>query len=354
MRKLTPIAFTGEDDSNIQSQLGVQETPQAQPKSVDPINYPVWGIPVGKKALIYVPKHIVQDAEGVDRLRMDNPLLHYITIGKRYPVYRCINGLISEAHGLNGTCPLCEGSSEPWDLANKIIEQKCKQQGLDPADTENKDVKSIRSSAFSDRAVKDAVRHFTFPIVVFDTLNDDGKTFVKDEEGGYKYKIYWYDCSDTIWNDKWLKALEAMEDEPTHPGGMFFLLNYIYQTKNNQPQNARDAARNLTISPRTIKGSEAMRDMLDKQTEGWDPIKARQTIYANMIYSEADLQGVADEALENTRNLNALYDANAAGAGAANGSSAGFTLEKPSENAGAIEDQGGNGAMPMETDLDVE
>lgn len=345
MKKLTPISFSQSEQEDINSQLGVQELKTGTPKSTDSNKYPVWSVAVGKKVLIYVPNHTEQDADGIDRLRMDKPFIHAMTMGKRFPTYRCINGIVMEKHGLSGSCPLCEGSKEPWDLANLIIEQKCKAEGLDPADTENKAVKNIRSAAFSDRLLKDAQKHVTFPIVVFDTVNDDAKTFVKDAEGNISYKIYWYDCSESVWEDKWMKCLESIEDEPSHPGGNFFVLNYIYTTKNNQPQIARDAARAMTISPRTIKGSEKLRAVLDDATAEWTPSLAQQVLYANMIYTEADLEDVANEVLEPTRNLIALYQSKGAAA-----PDAGFTLEKPEATA-EIEDKG---ATPVdETDLDM-
>ena len=348
MRKLTPIMFSEEESVAIQEQLGVQEVQRGTPKSLDPINFPVFTVPVNKKVLVYVPNHTVQDADGVDRLRMDMPLIHSVTVGRQFLSYRCTSGLVNENHGLDGSCPLCIGKDDPWDLAYKIIDQKCKVQGLDPKDTDNADVKAIRSAAFSDRAVKDASRHYTFPIVVFDTLNDDGKTLIKDEEGNLKYTIYWYDCSENTWEDKWVKVLEGMEDEPTHPGGRFFMLNYIYKTKPNEQPNARDAARNVTISARTVSGSEKLREYLDKQTEEWTPVKAQRTVLANIIYSNEDLQSVADEALVNTRSLLALYEG-VEGAGAVGTTADGFNLKKI-EKADSGEDV--SGALPIETDMD--
>lgn len=356
MRKLTPITLSEESNSKLQEQLGVQVIEKGTPKSADPQNYPVFNIPVGKKVLIYVPNHVTLDAEGIPRLRMDKPFTHSITIGKRYLTHRCTNGIEIEGTGLTGRCPLCDGVSEPWELANKIIEQKCKAQGLDPANTDDENVKAIRSAEFSKRVIKDADRHFTFPIVVFETLNDDGKTFVKTEDGkGVKYRVYWYDISENLWDEKWAKVIEALNDESeedvTHPGGRFYLLNYIYSPKNGKQQEARDAARALNISVRKISNSEAMRSALDKETEGWTPAKCQQTVLANVLYAEEDLQSVADEALENTRNLLAMYNSASAGAIGIGGGNAGFQLEK-------VEDNDGEGTvageLPMETDIDVE
>lgn len=358
MRKLTPITLSEQDNKNLQDQLGVQEISSGVPKSADPLNFPVWNIPVGKKVLIYVPNHVVLDGDGIPRLRMDKPFLHSINIGKRYFNYRCTNGIEIEGTGLTGRCPLCEGVSEPWDLANKIIEQKCKAQGLDPANTNDENVKSIRSAEFSKRVVKDADRHYTFPIVAIETVNDDGKTIVKDDNG-IKYKVYWYDISEKLWEEKWAKVIEVLNDESeedvTHPGGRFYLLNYIYSPKNGKQQEARDAARALNISVRKLSNCEQLKAALDKETEDWTPAKAQQTVLANILYGEEDLQGISDEALENTRNLLAMYDSasGVAALGMSGNTAGGFSLEKVPSDEG--EDAGaGAGELPIETDIDVD
>lgn len=301
--KLKPIVAV--EGTGIEKQLGVQEPPKAAPKSEDPVNFPVWEIPVNKKVLIYVPNHVVVDSKGVESLRMDMPLIHPVTDGKRFYNYRCINGLEDESLGFNGSCPLCDGTAEPWELANLQINEKCKAQGLDPDDSDNASVKSIRSDAFNDRAVKDTVRYFTFPIVVFETENDDAKNIVKDENG-IKYQVYWYSISETMYQDKWQKTLDAMEDEPTHPGGRFFVLDYTYTPKKGEP-NKRDSARALSVNPRNIKGGEPIKKVLDAQTEGWTPVQAINTVINNHLYSYDQLVQVADEALENTRNLLIMY-----------------------------------------------
>lgn len=350
MRKLTPVALTTEQSQEASTQLGVQEAQKAAPKSRDPLNFPVYEVPVNKKVLIYVPNHIVQDADGVDRLRMDTPLIHAVQIGKNFANFRCTSGIVIEGTSFRGECPLCDGTSEPWDLANFIIEEKCRQQGLDPEDTEAEAVKAIRSAAFSDRKVKDAMRYYTFPVVRFETVNDDGKTFVKDDDGNMKYTVEWYTISESQWEKTWQKTLEGMEDEPTHPGGNFFLMNYCYTPKRGEP-NKRDSARALVVSSRKIKNSEKMREVLDKQTEAWTPEKAREVVINNALYSVEDLQSVTDDALEGTRNLLALYNASKAGVAAGleeNGDN--FKLEKKEDE----ETPAAGGVDAGETDLDMD
>lgn len=346
IKKMTPIKKVS---AAVQQQLGVQDVPKAAPKSTDPVNFPVFEVPINQKVLVYVPNHTVMNADGTQSLRMDMPLIHSITDGKRFYSYRCINGLVDESLGLTGECPLCEGCAEPWEYANLIIEEKCRDRGLNPEDTDNQDVKNIRSTAFSDRVLKDANRYYTFPIVVFDTVNNEGKQICKDENGQIQYKVYWYTISEAQYDDKWRKALEAMEDEPTHPGGHFFLLNYTYTPKHGEP-NKRDSARALAVSYRNIKDSAKLREHLDAQTEKWTPEKAMETVINNNLYTTEQLQEVADEVLENTRNMIQLMKAPTRGLASANDE--GFKLEeKPMAPA---EDDGEVAPALDETDLDME
>lgn len=345
IKKMTPIKKVS---AAVQQQLGVQEVQKAAPKSTDPINFPVFEVPVNSKLLVYVPNHTVVAPDGSQALRMDMPLIHSVTDGTRFYSYRCINGLEDESLGLTGECPLCEGCAEPWEYANLIIEEKCKARGLNPEDTDNTEVKNIRSTAFSDRVLKDATRYYTFPIVVFETVNNEAKQIAKDENGQMQYKVYWYHISESLYEDKWKKALEAMEDEPTHPGGHFFLLNYTYTPKHGEP-NKRDSARALAVSARNIKGSEKLREHLDAQTEKWTPEKAMETVITNNLYNTEQLQEVADAVLENTRNLIQLMKAPNAISGE---SREGFKLEE--KPVAPAEDSGEAAPAMDETDLDID
>lgn len=328
MKRLVPININ--EDVGLSEQVGVQTLSTQAPLSRDPQKYPVFRVPVNKKKLIYVPNHTVTK-DGVAVLRMDNPLIHVVSKKNRFDYYRCISGLSSEKFGFDGTCPLCDAASDCWTLANYKIEDKCKQQGLQPDDKENERVKQIRSSAFQDKVVNDPVRYYTFPIVVFDTENDDGKTFVKDSNGHISFKVMWYSCSESVWNGKWVKALENMEDEPTHPGGRFFLLDYTYTPKKGEP-NARDSARELTIFSKTIKESDKLRAKLDELTQGWTPDVARSVVIRNGFYDMETLSAVADEEMIGTRNLIEVFENKGIIENSGNG---GFNLEKLPEGAGS-------------------
>lgn len=309
IRKLTPVKLSDTAKQNIQQQLGAQTIERSAPKSTDPKHFPVFSIPAGQKILIYVPNHVVELEDGTHQLRMDMPILHPVQDGNRFRYFRCINNIVDEESGFHGSCPLCDGTSEPWDLARAIIDQKCKAQGLDPEDKENKDVKAIRTAAFGDRVLKEGDRYYTFPIVVFET-DKDCKSFSTDEKGNVKYTIQWYNISEKKYLDTWAKAIAEMEDEPESPAGYFFVLSYQYDTKGKQP-NSRDAARALSVHPKmkiaTMKGIDKLKKTLDDKTAEWTPEKAAETVISNLLYTQEDLEAAVNDVLANTRSMLAMY-----------------------------------------------
>jgi hypothetical protein len=308
IKRMKPISMPA--GSNLTAQLGNQTIDRSIPKSHDPKNFPVFSIPLGGKVLVYVPNHTVVDADGNQILRADRPILHAINDGRSFRYIRCVHGLVEDSIGYDGDCPLCDGVSEPWDLANAKIRSRCAQLGLDPEDRENKDVKSIRSSEFSDRVLKEGERYLTFPIVVFET-DADCKKLVTDDKKNIKYQIFWYSISEKLYDKTWAKTIEEMEDEPTSPAGQFFVLSYVYDTK-GRPANARDSARALAVHHKpaynTKEAFNKLKVQLDKATEDWTPEKAAEVVINNNLFSMEDLQALTDDVLRTTRETLALYN----------------------------------------------
>lgn len=346
IKKMKPITMKGNTELN--KEFGSQELTVAAPKSADPTHFPVFEVPVNKKVLVYVPNHTYQDENGVSHLKMDEPLIHYVLDGQRYHRFRCIRDIENEEYGLTGNCPLCDSTDDGWTLANYVIKSTCKTRGLDPDDKDNDQVKSIRTEAFSKRVVKEPTRYFTFPIVVIETVNDDGRTPIKNEDGTLKVTPMWYTISENYYETKWKKALEAMEDDPGHPGGHFFLLNYCYTPKRGEP-NKRDSARELVVSGKSIKNSEKMRESLDKLTEEWTPDLAKDMVLANNVYNTEQLKEVADGVMEHTRNMIAVYEA----AETTTQDSTGGISVGGAINPESLEDKS-TPITPVDSDLDVE
>ncbi len=348
IRRPTPIKLTANQSKSLQKQLSNQPTTRSAPKSSDP-NFPVFEIPVNKRVLVYVPNHVVMDANGEPTLRMDEPLLHAVQDGKRFMYIRCTKDAflkdedgndVLDANGkplFDGTCPLCDGTDVPWDLANLTIKQKCSKMNLDPEDRNNNTVKGIRSAAFSGRVLKEANKYLTFPIVVIETENDEGRVPKMDENNNLIAHPMWYHISESQYNEKWLSTLEGLEDEPTHPGGHFFVLNYTYDTK-GKDANKRDSAKNLKVIGKTIKKSEKLRQAFDKMTEDWTPEKAMEVVVSNQAYTVSDLTDIADKLLEQPRDMIALLQA-AESTGKDVSTGDGFNLVPPEDSGrAALED----------------
>lgn len=337
--KMKPKVFTAEQVKAIREESSTQTPDYSVPKSTDPDNFPVFEVPVNAKVLIYVPNHTTINAEGTEELRMDKPLFHAVTEGKKFLRIRCVRGL-TEASGYSGNCPLCDGESEPWDLANELIKEQCKMRGLDVNDSENEAVKQVKRDNYSKRVIKAPEMYYTFPIVVLETEPSDIKKIVYDENGVPKHKAMWYTISKSAYEKKWLKTLEGMEDEPTHPGGEFFILNYTYDSKTGE-YNKRDSARELQVVAKKLKGVEEFARLCDKETEEWDELKAMSTVIDNQYYEEADLAEEANMVLAGTREKLAIFSSVASGEAAALPNNGGFNLQKPEE------DDNVGGELPM-------
>ena len=339
MFKPTPIQLSAELRTQVGKQLNTQTITRTTPKSLDPKNYPVFDIPVGKRVLIYVPNHVVESEDGVEELRMDKPHIHTLQEGKRFHYYRCIANLVlSDTNGnqiYDGVCPFCEGTSIPWDVANANIKHKCARAGLDAEDRENSQVKAIRVAEFSNRVIKEPTQYYTFPIVVISTANDDGKSVVKDEKGNPILTPMWYHISATQYSKKWEPTLEGIEDEPLHPGGRFFTLSYVYDTKGKEA-NKRDSAQNLNVIARNLKGSDKLKAICDKMTESWTPEKAQEVVVTNLLYSESDLKKIVDDALEGPKNMLSLLKASEE-TGMLDAGSDGFNLKAPTNEVKALD-----------------
>lgn len=347
--RMKPKTFKPEELEAVRVEAATQSIGNVVQKSSDPEHFPVFEIPVNAKVLIYVPNHTVVDQNTMlEDLRMDRPLLHSVSEGKRFYRIRCIHGL-SEASGYSGNCPLCEGESEPWDLANAQIKEQCKIRGLNPTDADDEAVKSVKREQYSKRVIKAPERYYTFPIVVIETDPNDIKKIIFEDDGATpKHKIYWYTISQSAYEKKWLKALEGMEDEPNHPGGESFILNYTYESKSGE-YNKRDSARELQVIPKKLKGFSEFAKMYDAETEEWTPEKAFTTVIENAFYEEADLEEEVNRLLAGTREKLAIFNSVASmpALGEGSGASPVFNLSKP------VPADDGIGGLPMNDGIDA-
>lgn len=309
MIELKPKKLSEEESAALTKALSAQTGMTTKPKSRDNENFPVFEVPVNTKLFVYVPNHEMVDKDGNISLRMDTPYIHSVKENNRYSKVRCVEGLFGRVSGYpeGEQCPFCKAASESWDLAKEIINEKCRLKGLDPENKSDNDVKAIRSACFSDRVVKNADPYVTFPIVVIETDPSDIKKLVRDEDGNLRYKIMWYSISQSAYMDKWIKALENIEEAPEHPGGRCFVLDYTYNVKEGSQPSKMDSARNLSVHPRKSKGFEEYMKFFDKETESWTPEKARETVIDNTIAEYDQLSEACDMVMLSPREKLQFY-----------------------------------------------
>ena len=56
---------------------------------------------------------------------------HAVIVGRSYDNVRCTSGLVSDAMGWDGTCPLCESRGDIWDLYHKEYAEIAKPKSSD-------------------------------------------------------------------------------------------------------------------------------------------------------------------------------------------------------------------------------
>lgn len=359
MMKLEPKKLSAEEKSRLNKALKTQSIITTVPKSRDNENYPVFEVPVNAKVLVYVPNNVATDENGNEEFMMDMPYIHSVQENNRYSRVRCVSGLASvlEGYPQEDTCPFCAAEAECWTLARYIIEEKCRVKGLNPDNKDDEQVKAIRKAAFDGRVVKNPTQYVTFPIVVIETT-PDAKTILKDENGNMLYKIMWYTISQTGYEDKWIKALENMEDAPEHPGGQLFMLDYTYSVKDGDTANKMQSARNLSVHPRKLKNFEKYKEFFDEKASEWTPEKAREMVIDNTIADYDSLLNACNQVMVTTREKIAFYEAMQAGVdakGMLEGPVSGNSLlqnASRSKSSGLEDDDEASPLMGMETDID--
>lgn len=298
-----PIVFESVEIFNEVAKSASQQTGKTStPKSIDPINFPVWETPVNVKKLIYVPNHTMTDLDGNAIFAMDKGAFHPLQVGKAFYTKRCYNGVVNDAIGYDGSCPYCESLDENWELVNKSFAQLCKQRAVDPKDPADP-LKEDRKSLMNNMVIKKGEVFVTFPIVEIETEPNTIK--VKLTDGNISYKTYWYTARESTYIDKWLKPLSALETEDgdpvTHPGGRWLILDYTYESKSGE-HDKMGSGKALQVTHKVMKEDfTKVAQMLDEETAEWTPLKATQTVISNFYLTLEDATEIVDEAMKDTR-----------------------------------------------------
>lgn len=220
-------------------------------KSTDPA-FPVFGTPVNEDVLMYIPRvNMVTDEEG-ETMAVLNSVLHDYKGNNSWGSMRCIKGLNNEVFselGYDGDCPVCKALNECWALYNKKIDLKAKELGLSKNadgswdDPEDK-LAPYRKTFMDEMAINQPTEYVTFPIVVIPKAPNAAKPV---DDWKKEAKAYWLHWRKQRYEEKILKQLDSLDENPGHPAGLMWLAKYTYDTKGGKAEPML-AAKNASYS----------------------------------------------------------------------------------------------------------
>lgn len=328
LKRPTKKTFTQEALQTLMQASAEQTGKSVRVRTYDE-NYPVFDIPVNSKLLVYVPNHTVDLPDGSTSLRMDKFAAHSTRAGKggsEYNKIRCTAGLVLEEAGLDGSCPFCNAVNESWDLLNKKLDGIARQKGIDPnADGAKELLKADFRDLANKKAVDQATVSLTFPVVVIDCIEKDGIKTTNPklaDDGSIQGKVYWYTIGESTYNDKWVKSFDtapplADGTAPTNPAGMWFILNYTYDSKSGK-HDKMGSAKALTVGVKNMgENYKPIEEYFDKLTEEWTPAKAMEVLVDNQLRDMAEQTEACDTVMRFTRDTLASFES-VANAGVSN------------------------------------
>ena len=277
-------------------------------KSYDP-NFPVFEVPVNKKLLVYIPNHTTVLEDGTTDLVMDRFLAHPVRDGRSYHNIRCSASIQVPSIGWDGTCPLCNAvQNELWPLYHKEMEALCRSRGLNHDAPETKEIiKPDSKEWLQNRPIREAERWFTFPIVVIETKEGTVDPAL-DENGGLVGHPCFYSVREVTYNDKWVAGFDTLDTvAPTHPGGLWAILNFTYQPKSGKPDKM-GSAKNLKVTYKTYENYAQWAQYFDQMTAAWTPAKAQEVLALDAVRTMDDLIGITDNVMKADRDKANLYN----------------------------------------------
>lgn len=274
------------------------------PKTDDP-NFPVFRTPLNTDLIIYMPRTPVVNVDGQD---VYNPLtshVHNVRKGaKMYLQYRCVTSLsggVYDELGYDGTCPFCDGMADCWDLYNKKIEMKAREQNIDPSNDPDDLMKPWRQQYVQDMAIKKADEFVTFPIVI---ISETGTVPRSLEDA--KMQAQFVMMRKETFVEKIMDVLTKQPVPITNPAGYYFKWAFTYDTK-GKPANVRDAARKAQYIPILDVGSTQLLTQFTEKAEEvakeFTNVKAATVVLANQFYSMEFLRSEAISVLTETRKM---------------------------------------------------
>lgn len=285
-------------------------------KSTDP-GFPVFGTPVNKDILVYIPlTNAVKTENGVD-IKLLNVHTHTYRDGNFTNMLRCISGLegnvYSEVLGYDGSCPACEAVKDCWSLYNRKLDAEAKKLGIDPQNDSADVLKGARQRILSEMDMKGSEEFVTFPIVIIPTQEGTIKPTADALKNLQVQYVVW---TKKRYDKNILGALDAMIENPGHAGGLFWVWKFSYDTGGKQA-NARDSAKNakymLIQDPKFLEVLNGAKPALEDAAKGFTNDKASEVIVSNQYMYKEDLVEKVNKIMAKTRNLLALSETESLG-----------------------------------------
>ena len=309
-------------DVNLLAQLNAGAEKQEVKKggfsrTTDP-NFPVFSTPVNKDILVYIPMTNVVSTENGSEMKRLNVHTHTYREGNYTGMLRCISGLeggvYSEVLGYDGTCPACEAVKDCWALYNRKMEAEAKKLGVDPQNDTGEVLKSVRRKILDEMDMKGTEEYVTFPIVIIPTQE---KSIKPTPDALKNLQVQFVVWTKKRYEKNILGALESLMNNPGHPGGMFWIWKFSYDTAGKQA-NARDSAKNAKYMPITdanfLNAMAPGKAALEQAAAAFTNEKASEVVISNQYMYKEDLDEKVNKIMAKTRNLLSLSEAESLGA----------------------------------------
>ncbi|MNL91165.1 hypothetical protein D3C81_08950 [compost metagenome] len=274
-------------------------------KTYDPA-FPVFGTPINKDVLVYIPRTNVLTTENGEILKMLEFHAHDYTKGKQYGTIRCIHGLqneIFDALGYDGTCPACEAMEGIWDLYNAKLDAACAKNGVNREDDNSETVKSFRSQFSREMDLKKADEYVVFPIVI---IPFTGK-FVPTEEALETLEPQYVCWKKKRYEECIASEFEALIDPPEHMGGTFMIWRYTYKVDAGKAPNARDSAKNakfaIVTDAKLLSKYEYLVAKAEEVASPFTVEKAAEVIVAAEFLFKEDIEAEVQSIMKRTNTM---------------------------------------------------
>lgn len=306
-------------------------------RTTDP-KFPVFATPVNKDILVYIPMTNVVQTENGTEMRLLSAHTHTYREGNITGMLRCISGLegglFTDTLGYDGTCPACEAVKDCWALYNRKLDAEAKKLGIDPQNDTGDILKSARRKILDEMDMKSSEEYVTFPVVIIPTQE---KSFKPTPDALQNLSTQFVVWTKKRYEKNILGALDSLMNNPGHPGGMFWLWKFSYDTEGKQA-NARDSAKNAKYMPITdaefLKFMTPAKGALEKAAAEFTNEKASEVIISNQFMYKEDLDEKVNKIMAKTRNLLTLSETESLGTPALG--------TNPLASFGALPDAGAN------------